>query len=169
MPPLAIDPRTGLLLLRPTPLLVGEEVAKVPPGQLLTLAELRARLAARCGAARACPLATARSARVLAGVVAQDLRLRRKPRWPIWRLVQDNGVLPPRWALDALYRASPGEGMEPPGPEAGPHTAGFTRLDSAPGGCEAGAGSACALGRGRTARFAKVPPGWACGECDPRV
>jgi len=106
MPPLAIDPRTGLLLLRPTPLLVGEEVAKVPPGQLLTLAELRARLAARCGAARACPLATARSARVLAGVVAQDLRLRRKPRWPIWRLVQDNGVLPPRWALDALYRAS---------------------------------------------------------------
>ena len=105
-PRVAIDPRTGLLLLRPTPLLVGEELATVPAGQVLTLAELRARLAARCGAARACPLATAHSARVLAGVVAQDLREHRKPRWPIWRLVQDNGVLPPRWALDALFRAS---------------------------------------------------------------
>jgi hypothetical protein len=105
-PRVAVDPRTGGLLLRPTPLLVGEEVAGVPAGQLLTLGELCARLAGRFGADRACPLATAHSARVLAGVVAQDLREHRKPRWPIWRLVQNNGVLPPRWALDALYRAS---------------------------------------------------------------
>ena len=26
------------------------------------------------------------------------------PRWPIWRLVRDDGTLHPKWPLDALYR-----------------------------------------------------------------
>lgn len=96
------DTRAGGRLLIPTPLAVGEELAKVRAGQVLTLSELRSRLAERFGADRACPLRTGQCARVLAGVVAQDLRLHRRPRWPIWRLVRDNGVLPPNWALDAL-------------------------------------------------------------------
>jgi alkylated DNA nucleotide flippase Atl1 len=44
--------------------------------------------------------------KILAGVVAEDLAQRRQPRWPVWRLVNDNGTLSTTWPLDALYRAT---------------------------------------------------------------
>jgi hypothetical protein len=106
MPRVVNDTRTGDRLLIPTPLAVGDELARVAFGQVVTFSQLRARLAERHGADRACPLATGIAAAVLAGVVAGELRQRRKPRWPVWRLVKDGGLLPPNWVLDPLYRAS---------------------------------------------------------------
>jgi len=44
--------------------------------------------------------------KILAGVVAEDLAQRRQPRWPVWRLVNDNGTLSTTWPLGALYRAT---------------------------------------------------------------
>jgi alkylated DNA nucleotide flippase Atl1 len=38
--------------------------------------------------------------------VADDLTQGRKPRWPVWRLVNDSGTLSTTWPLDALYRAT---------------------------------------------------------------
>lgn len=105
-PRIVTDKRSGELLLLPTPLLVGEVVSAVPRGQVITLSQLRDQLAQRFNAAKTCPLMTGIFAGILAGVVADDLGQRRKPRWPIWRLVRDDGTLNPKWALDVLYRAS---------------------------------------------------------------
>ena len=100
------DRRGGGRLLLPTPLLVAEAVAAVPGGQVITISQLRHALATRFGVERTCPLMTGIFATILAGAVADDLGQRRKPRWPIWRLVRDDGTLPPKWPLDALYRAT---------------------------------------------------------------
>jgi hypothetical protein len=105
-PDIVTDPRKGDRLLLPTPLLVGAEIAAVPAGETLGTGELRARLARRFGADRACPLMTGMFVKILAGAVADDLAQRRKPRWPVWRLVGDDGRLSDAWPLDALWRAT---------------------------------------------------------------
>lgn len=105
-PRIVRDPKTGDRLLVPTPLLVAEEVARTRRGRVITITELRAALAQRLGADRTCPLTLGRIATVLAGVVSDDLKRKRAPRWPIWRLVGDDGVLNPKWPLAARYRAT---------------------------------------------------------------
>ena len=97
--------RGGRLLL-PTPLLIAEAVASIPAGQVLTISQLRKQLARKFRADTTCPLMTGMFATILAGVVVEDLGQRRKPRWPIWRLVRDDGTLPPKWPLGPLYRAT---------------------------------------------------------------
>jgi alkylated DNA nucleotide flippase Atl1 len=96
---------TGTLLL-PTPLVVGEAVAAIPRGDVTTFRELRNALARRFQADSTCPLMTGIFATILAGAVADDLKRSRSPRWPIWRLVRDDGTLHPKWPLDSLYRAT---------------------------------------------------------------
>jgi len=100
------DSRRGGSLLLPTPRLVAEMVAAIPRGRVMTLGQLRRALAERFEADATCPLMTGIFATILAGVVADDLGHGRKPRWPIWRLVRDDGTLHPKWPLDALYRAA---------------------------------------------------------------
>lgn len=100
------DRRRGGSLLLPTPLLVGEAVAAIPRGHVMTIGQLRRALAERFKADSTCPLMTGIFAAVLAGAVVEDLGQRRKPRWPIWRLVRDDGTLHPKWPLDPLYRAT---------------------------------------------------------------
>lgn len=112
-PRVVSDPRHGDQLLVPTPLLVAEEIARVVRGKVLTLSELRAGLAKRFKADRTCPMTTGIFAAIVAGAVKEDLVRRRKPRWPIWRLVRDDGTLNPNWPLSGRYRAAllRGEGM----------------------------------------------------------
>lgn len=105
-PRVVTDKRSGESLLLPTPLLVGEVVASIPAGQVMSLSHLREQLARRFNATKTCPLMTGIFAGILAGVVADDLAQRRTPRWPIWRLVRDDGTLNPKWPLDVLYRAT---------------------------------------------------------------
>jgi len=107
VPPRVVeDSRNGKSLLLPTPLLVGEAIAAIPRGHVMTVTQLRRALAERFNAESTCPLMTGMFATILAGAVAEDLGQRRKPRWPIWRLVRDDGTLHPKWPLDPLYRAS---------------------------------------------------------------
>jgi alkylated DNA nucleotide flippase Atl1 len=107
VPPRVVeDSRHGRSLLLPTPLLVGEAVAAIPRGRVMTIGQLRCALAERFNADSTCPLMTGMFATILAGVVAEDLGQRRRPRWPIWRLVRDDGTLHPKWPLDPLYRAT---------------------------------------------------------------
>jgi len=87
------DSRNGKSLLLPTPLLVGEAIAAIPRGHVMTVTQLRRALAERFNAESTCPLMTGMFAMILAGAVAEDLGQRRKPRWPIWRLVRDDGTL----------------------------------------------------------------------------
>jgi hypothetical protein len=105
-PEIVSDKRFGDRLLLPTPLLLAEQITRVPSGSTITVTQLRDRLAERFGADRTCPLMTGIFVKILAGVVAEDLAQRRKPRWPVWRLVNDNGTLSTTWPLDALYRAT---------------------------------------------------------------
>lgn len=100
------DPRIGDRLLIATPLLIGEAMSHVPRGHVITLSALRAQLASRFKADRTCPLTTGIFAAILAGVVGEDIAKRKKPRWPIWRLVRDDGTLSTNWALDSRYRAA---------------------------------------------------------------
>jgi len=107
VPPRVVeDSRHGKSLLLPTPLLLGEVVAAIPRGRVMTIGELRRALAERFSADSTCPLMTGMFATILAGAVVEDLGQRRKPRWPIWRLVRDDGTLHPKWPLDPLYRAT---------------------------------------------------------------
>ncbi len=105
-PEIVTDKRLGDRLLLPTPLLVAEVVSRVPAGGTITVSQVRAILAKRFGADRTCPLMTGIFVKIVAGAVAEDLAQRRKPRWPMWRLVNDNGTLSITWPLDDLYRAT---------------------------------------------------------------
>jgi hypothetical protein len=105
-PRIVRDARHGDRLLIATPLAVAAEIAAVPRGEVLTVAELRERLAARFGADRTCALTAGLFAAVVAGAVGDDLRAHRAPRWPVWRLIGNDGCLHDRWALDARFRAT---------------------------------------------------------------
>ena len=105
-PEIVTDKRLGDRLLLPTPLLIGDEIAAVPSGSTVRVSQLRAALARRFGADRTCPLMTGMFVKILAGAVAEDLAKGRNPRWPVWRLVADDGTLNATWPLDALYRAT---------------------------------------------------------------
>jgi alkylated DNA nucleotide flippase Atl1 len=100
------DPRMSDRLLIATPMLLAEEIARVPRGSVITFGELRGRLAKRFKADRSCPLTTGIFAAILAGVVSDDLAHHRKSRWPIWRLVRDDGTLSKNWELASRYRAT---------------------------------------------------------------
>lgn len=112
-PRVVTDGRRGDRLLLPTPLMVAAELLAVPAGRTLTMSQLRARLALRHDADRTCPLMTGMFAKIIAGAVADDIEHHRSERWPIWRLVADDGCISKGWPLDALYRATRlrGEGV----------------------------------------------------------
>lgn len=105
-PRIVEDRRTGGRLLLPTPLLLGEVLSSIPPGEVMTIGHARRVLAERFKADSACPLMTGIFAAILAGAVSEDIAHGRRPRWPVWRLVRDDGTLHPKWPLDALYRAT---------------------------------------------------------------
>lgn len=106
IPRVVDDPKRGGKLLIATPLLLAEEVARTPRGAVITFSQLRDRLARRFDADRTCALTTGIFAAILAGAVGDDILHERKARWPIWRLVKDDGALNPNWPLDARYRAA---------------------------------------------------------------
>ncbi len=90
----------------PTMQAVAGEIAAIARGQVMTVSALRARLAERHGGKACSAAALGRCLVLLAGVVAGDLRRGRRGRWPIWRVVNDNGQLPGNWPLDARWRAA---------------------------------------------------------------
>jgi hypothetical protein len=90
----------------PTMQAVAGELEAIPRGQVMRVSALRARLAERHGGKACSAAALGRCLVLMAGVVAGDLRRGRRGRWPIWRVVNDNGQLPGNWPLDARWRAA---------------------------------------------------------------
>jgi hypothetical protein len=129
-PRVVADVRHGGSVLIATPLLIAAEVAAIRRGQVITVSELRARLARRFGADRTCPLTTGIFASIVAGAVSEDLTRSRKARWPIWRLVGDDGRLHPKWPLAARFRASQ---LREEGQRVMQHGTGWKVLLSSPG------------------------------------
>jgi hypothetical protein len=104
-PKLCDDPRRRGKMLVPTPMLVVAEMAQVRRGRLLTVSELRDRLATRAGAAFTCPLTTGIFINIVAGAAEDDITAGRKPVAPYWRIVRDDRTLSEKLPLGAARQA----------------------------------------------------------------
>src|ERR1041384_8343107 len=84
-------------MLIPTPKLVDELIRQVPKRKLVTVSELRRKLAADFGADVTCPLTTGIFVRIAAETAEED-RINGKQRLtPYWRVIKDDGSLNPKY------------------------------------------------------------------------
>ena len=81
----------------PTPSLVDTLIRKVPKGRLVTVNELRRKLAQDFAADVACPLTTGIFVRIVAEAAEEDRAHGRKRIAGYWRVVKDDGSLNPKF------------------------------------------------------------------------
>ena len=86
----------GMMLI-PTPLLVDQLVRRIPKGKLVTVGELRRKLAADFAAAVTCPLTTGIFLRIAAEAAEEDRTNGHRRITPYWRVVKDDGGLNPKF------------------------------------------------------------------------
>jgi hypothetical protein len=102
----------GMMLI-PTPKLVDEIVRQVARGRLVTVGEIRRKLAADFSADLTCPLTTGIFVRIVAEASEEDRANGRKRVAPYWRVIKDDGSLNPKFPggeqLQARYLR--GEGI----------------------------------------------------------
>ncbi|HJZ67551.1 MAG TPA: hypothetical protein VKF81_05495 [Blastocatellia bacterium] len=80
-------------MLIPKPLDVDALIRKTKNGQLITVSEIRSRLARDNGVDVACPLTTGIFVRIAAEAAEEDLQDGRKQVTPYWRVIRDDGSL----------------------------------------------------------------------------
>ncbi len=80
-------------MLIPRPLDVDALIRKVAKGRLVTVAQLRERLAKDCGADVTCPLTTGIFIRIAAEAAEEDRRQGGERITPYWRVVREDGGL----------------------------------------------------------------------------
>jgi hypothetical protein len=83
----------GRRVLVPTPLLVDGLIRKVKKGKLVTIKQIRERLAKDFKADSTCPLTTGIFVRIAAETAEEDLRVGKKQITPYWRVIKDDGGL----------------------------------------------------------------------------
>jgi hypothetical protein len=83
---------TGTMLI-PKPLDVDALIRKTKKGKLITVAEIRARLASDNKVDVACPLTTGIFVRIAAEAAEEDARNGKKQITPYWRVIRDDGSL----------------------------------------------------------------------------
>ena len=83
---------TGTMLI-PKPLDVDALIRKTRKGKLVTVSEIRSRLARDNSVDVACPLTTGIFIRIAAEAAEEDLRNGRKQITPYWRVIRDDGSL----------------------------------------------------------------------------
>jgi hypothetical protein len=83
---------SGTMLI-PRPLDVDALIRKTKKGQLVTVSEIRSRLARDNHADIACPLTTGIFVRIAAEAAEEDLRNGKKQATPYWRVIRDDGSL----------------------------------------------------------------------------
>jgi alkylated DNA nucleotide flippase Atl1 len=86
----------GMMLI-PTPKLVDGIVRQVPRGRLVTVGEIRRRLAADFSADVTCPLTTGIFIRIVAEASEEDRANGRKRVAPYWRIIKDDASLNPKF------------------------------------------------------------------------
>lgn len=87
----------GRRTLIPRPLDVDALIRSVRKGRVLTIGQLREKLAATAGAETTCPLCTGIFLKVAAEAAEEARRAGRKRITPYWRVVRDNGALNPKF------------------------------------------------------------------------
>ena len=83
----------GKNVLIATPLLVDELIRKVVRGKLVTIRQIRERLARDFQADSTCPLTTGIFIRIVSEVAEEDLGMGKSEITPYWRVVRDDGSL----------------------------------------------------------------------------
>ncbi|MBI4718544.1 MAG: MGMT family protein [Planctomycetes bacterium] len=104
---------TGTILI-PRPRDVDTIMRSVRKGRLITVAQIRQRLARAAGADGACPLTTGIFVRVVAEAAEEDARDGRRRITPYWRTVKDGGKLNEKYpgGAEAQARRLREEGFE---------------------------------------------------------
>ena len=87
---------SGTMLI-PTPKLVDDLIRTIPKGKLLTVGELRRKLAEEFEADVTCPLTTGIFVRIAAEAAEEDRANGRKKITAYWRVVKDDGRLNPKF------------------------------------------------------------------------
>jgi alkylated DNA nucleotide flippase Atl1 len=95
----------GMMLI-PTPKLVAEIVRQVPRGRLVTVGEIRRKLAADFSVDVTCPLTTGIFIRIVAEAAEEDRANGRKRVAPYWRVIKDDGSLNPKFPGGIEQQAS---------------------------------------------------------------
>ena len=114
---------TGKMLIA-TPLLVDALMRQVPDGKLVTMGQIRERLARDFKVDSTCPLTTGIFLRIAAETAEEDLRTARKEITPYWRVVRDDGSLNEKFPGGVAAQSErlkeeghiiePGKGKKPP-------------------------------------------------------
>lgn len=86
----------GMMLI-PTPRLIDDLIRTVPKGKLVTVGELRRKLAKDFGTDVTCPLTTGIFVRIAAEAAEEDRANGKKRITAYWRVVKDDGRLNPKF------------------------------------------------------------------------
>jgi alkylated DNA nucleotide flippase Atl1 len=116
--------RFGSTMVVPRPLDVEAEMRTPRAGRLITLTQIRGKLAKAAGVHTCCPLTTGIFARLAAEAAEEDAAAGKKQVTPWWRTIRDNGKLidkfPGQGKEQAArlraegFRLLPGKGKQPP-------------------------------------------------------
>jgi hypothetical protein len=87
----------GRQILVPTPKMVDNLVRTVPKRRLVTVGQIRQRLAEPFQADSTCPMTTGIFLRVVSEAAEEDRQAGRKSITPYWRVVKDDGSLNPKF------------------------------------------------------------------------
>ncbi|MCX5643369.1 MAG: MGMT family protein [Phycisphaerae bacterium] len=87
----------GRRVLVPTPMMVDELLRTVPERKLITVGQIRQRLAQPFQADSTCPLTTGIFLRISSEAAEEDRQAGKKQITPYWRVVKDDGSLNPKF------------------------------------------------------------------------
>jgi hypothetical protein len=87
----------GTKVLVPTPLLVDKVIRTVKKGKLITVNQIREKLAQEFQAESTCPITTGIFIRICAEVAEEDLQSGTKQVTPYWRVIKSDGSLNPKY------------------------------------------------------------------------
>lgn len=93
-------------MLVPTPILVDEVVRKVPKGKLVTVNNIRDKLADNFGADVTCPLTTGIFLNIAANTAEEDKLSGKRKITPYWRVIKNDGSLNPKFPGGVLQQAA---------------------------------------------------------------
>jgi alkylated DNA nucleotide flippase Atl1 len=80
-------------MLIPSPIDVETVIKRTPRGRVVTLSEIREKLASAAGAKVACPMVTGIFVRIVAECAAEEAQAGKSRIAPYWRVVRDDGSL----------------------------------------------------------------------------
>ena len=114
----------GRKILVPTPLLVDGQIRKVKKGKLVTVNQIREKLAKDFKAESTCPMTTGIFLRIISEAAEEDRQNGTKRIAPYWRVVKNDGSLNPKFLGGVKAQAArlkeeghkivPGKGKKPP-------------------------------------------------------